>query len=206
VEPSEDRSRFFLEDLRTGQFHEKAEKYIIKAQGEEELAHSDQFEDELHALVNVMTGLVYKFVFFFQGLQAGGLICILLMQQLLGLQLGNIAGSYQRIDQIIRLASLISCFGAVSTLHAAYLKALESESRQAASAPEDRKFYLLSWATTLFYAGSYVAILIQHLYTLNAQADPWQALLIVATVLAVVGWAFAVFNSQHFLERSFEDD
>lgn len=68
-----------------------------------------------------MTGLIYKFVFFFQGLSAGGLVFTILIKQLLGV---SITGSYIRIDQIIRLSSLIACFGSIFTLQAAYSKSL----------------------------------------------------------------------------------
>jgi|JI6StandDraft_1071083.scaffolds.fasta_scaffold06792_14 hypothetical protein len=62
----------------------------------------------MHALIEDVNSLIYKTVFFFQGILSG--LCLL---QVLVLNLSKTSFSDQiaRIDQCIRIASFVSAFG-----------------------------------------------------------------------------------------------
>ena len=62
----------------------------------------------MHTLIENVNGLIYKTVFFFQGILSG--LCLL---QVLVLNLSKTSFSDQiaRIDQCIRIASFVSAFG-----------------------------------------------------------------------------------------------
>ncbi len=71
----------------------------------------------MHALIEDLSALLYKAVFFFQGILSG--LCLL---QVLVLNLSQTSFSNQiaRIDQCIRIASFVSAFGSFYVFIAAF--------------------------------------------------------------------------------------
>lgn len=69
---------------------------------------SDSFEAEMKSISEFMSDVIYKTVFFFQGILSG--LCLL---QVLVLNLSATQFSQQifRIDQCIRITSFVSAFG-----------------------------------------------------------------------------------------------
>lgn len=95
-------------DLRTGDFTQISENYLVREPDQPTIYTADSFETEMYQLIHTMGNLVSKMVFFFQGILAG-----LTLLQILTLRLSptNFSEQIGRIDQCIRIACFVSTFG-----------------------------------------------------------------------------------------------